>query len=250
MAFRRHVAAHADGGVATLPAQGSASRVLHSPEPKNPTEFAFPNNPAFLPCSPEHLLRKSPRRARPASFHTAGTGLGQYCRHRARPPLPRPATCPPVPAFTRPAACPPAVPASPFPPSAQPSACPPARPPTSPTASIPHFPGPNVSSRAPAAACTLCGHTCASVAGRTAGPGWRPDGQAGGQAKSWTVRRSGARAGLGRKIPLVRGPFAWPGKWAQNLAQRCEARQLGLTSLSTILCPPSGPQKWTPGSAP
>ena len=99
---------------------------------KNPTEFAFPNNPAFLPCSPEHLLRKSPRRARPASFHTAGTGLGQYCRRRARPPLPRPATCPPVPAFTRPAACPPAVPASPFPPSAQPSGCPPARPLTSP----------------------------------------------------------------------------------------------------------------------
>ena len=132
MAFRRHVAAHADGGVATLPAQGSASRVLHSPDPKNPTEFAFPNDPAFLPCSPQHLLRKSPRRARPASFHTAGTGLGQYCRRRARPPLPRPATCPPVPAFTRPAACPPAVPASPFPPSAQPSGCPPARPLTSP----------------------------------------------------------------------------------------------------------------------
>ena len=98
--------------------------------------------------------------------------------------------------------------------------------------------------------CTRCACSCASVAGRTAGPGWRPDGQAGGQAKSWTVRRAGARAGLGRTIPLVLGPFSWPGKWAQNLAQRCEARQLGLTSLSTILCPPSGPQKWTPGSAP
>ena len=132
LAFRRHVAAHTDGGVATLPAQGPASRVPHSPEPKNPTEFAFPNNPALLPCSAKHHFRKSRRRARPASLHTAGTDFGQYCRRRARPPLPRPATCPPVPAFTRPAACPPAVPASPFAPSAQPSGCPPARPPTSP----------------------------------------------------------------------------------------------------------------------